>query len=133
MEHETVRGRLLYTSKKPEIMDKVRGGETFVITKHIDESRTLRAHCAIDENSPRVLRDSITSVDANWHPTDGFVRLTVDEKFIGSSWYRFTPNGAALQDQLAGLPAQIACAAGLTLDEFRHLHDLLGRFRANVT
>ena len=28
MEHETIRGRLLYTSKKPEIMDKVRGGET---------------------------------------------------------------------------------------------------------
>jgi hypothetical protein len=24
-------------------------------------------------------------------------------------------------------------AAGLTLDEFRHLYDLLGRFRVNVT
>ncbi len=90
MEHETIRGRLVYTSKKPEIMNKVRGGETFVITKHIDGRRTLRALCAIDENSPRVLRDSITSVDADWRPTDGFVRLTVDEHFVGSSWYRFT-------------------------------------------
>jgi hypothetical protein len=91
MEHVTIRGRLLYTSKKPEILDKVRGGETYVITSHVDGRRTLRAHCAIDENSPRVLRDTVTSVDANWFPTDAFVRLTVDEKFVGSSWYRFTP------------------------------------------
>ncbi len=91
VEHETIRGKLLYTSKKPEIMDKVRGGETFIITKHVDGRRTLRAHCAIDENSPRVLRDSITSYAADWKPTDAFVRLTVDEKFVGSSWYRFTP------------------------------------------
>jgi hypothetical protein len=92
LEHETIRGRLLYTSKKPEILDKVRGGETFVITKHVDGRRTLRAHCAIDENSPRVLRDVIVSVDKDWYPTDAFVRLTVDEAFVGSSWYRFTPD-----------------------------------------
>ena len=91
MEHETIRGRLVYTSKKPEKLDQVRGGETFVMTKHTDGRRTLRAHCAIDENSPRVLRDSLVSYDADWRPTDGFVRLTVDEVFVGSSWYRFTP------------------------------------------
>ena len=91
MEHETIRGRLVYTSKKAEKLDQVRGGETFTFTKHVDGRRTLRAHCAIDENSPRVLRDSIVSYDADWRPTDGFVRITVDEKFVGSSWYRFTP------------------------------------------
>ncbi len=91
MEHETIRGRLLYTSKKPEILDKVRGGETFLITKYVDGGRTLRTHCAIDENSPRVLRDTIFSFDKHWMPTDGFIRLTVDEEFVGSSWYRFTP------------------------------------------
>jgi hypothetical protein len=91
VEHETIRGRLAYTSKKPELMDKWRGGETFVITKHVDGSRTLRAHCAIDENPPRVLRDCVNSYDANWRPTDSFVRLTVDEQFVGSTWYRFTP------------------------------------------
>ncbi len=91
MEHETIRGRLIYTSKKPEKLDQVRGGETFIMTRHVDGRRTLRALCAIDENSPRVLRDSIVSYDANWFPTDGFVRITVDEAFVGSSWYRFTP------------------------------------------
>jgi hypothetical protein len=91
VEHQTIRGRLAYTSKKPEIMDKWRGGETFVITTYVDGSRTLRAHCAIDENSPRVLRDCVNSYDAQWRPTDSFVRLSVDDKFVGSTWYRFTP------------------------------------------
>ena len=56
-------------------------------------------------------------------------RGTTDERTV---WVHLTDDGAALRDRLAGLPEQIACAAGLTLDEFRHLHDLLGRFRANV-
>lgn len=90
MEHDIIRGRLLYTSKKKEILDKVRGGETFTITRHVDGRRTLRALCAIDENSPRVLRDSITNLDADWKPTNAYVQLTVDEEFVGSSWYRFT-------------------------------------------
>src|SRR5688500_12016333 len=90
MEHETIRGRLLYTSKKKEILDKVRGGEVFTITKHVDGRRTLRAQCAIDENSPRVLRDTTTNLDKNWQPTEAFVQITVDEHFAGASWYRFT-------------------------------------------
>ena len=90
MEHETIPGRIRYTSKKPEILDQDRGGETYIITKHVDGSRTLRAHCSIDENPPRVLRDSITTLDANWVPRYGFVQITVDEEFVGSSWYRFT-------------------------------------------
>lgn len=90
MEHETIRGRILYTSRKAEILGKIRGGETFIITKHADGRRTLRAHCAIDENPPRVLRDSITNLDADWRPQGGFVQITVDGEFVGSAWYRFT-------------------------------------------
>ena len=94
MQHETIRGRILYTSKKKEILDKVRGGETWIITKHVDGRRTLRAHCSIDESSPRVLRDSITNMDANWQPREAFVQITVDEAFVGSAWYRFTDTTA---------------------------------------
>jgi hypothetical protein len=90
LEHETIRARLAYTSKKPEILDKWRGGELFTLTRHVDGRRTMRAQCAIDENSPRVLRDVINSFDADWRPTDSFVRITVDEAFVGSSWYCFT-------------------------------------------
>ena len=90
MEHETIRGRIRYTSKKPELLDRERGGETFIITKHVDGRRTLRAHCAIDENSPRVLRDSLTTLDADWNPRHAFVQTTVDDAFVGYSWYRIT-------------------------------------------
>jgi len=91
MEHSTDSGRIVYTSTRPELAGRVRGGETFVITRYADGARTLRVHCAIDENSPRVLRDSITDLDRHWRPTGGFVRITVDERFVGSCWYRFTP------------------------------------------
>jgi DNA-binding MarR family transcriptional regulator len=56
-------------------------------------------------------------------------RGTTDERTV---WIHLLDDGVALQDRLADLPEQIACASGLTLDEFRNLHDLLGRFRANV-
>jgi hypothetical protein len=94
LQHTTIRGRLKYTSKKPEILDKERGGETFIITLHPDGRRTLRAHCAIDENSPRVLRDCIMTVGPDWRPLETFVQITVDEAFVGSAWYRFTDTSA---------------------------------------
>src|SRR4051812_47317091 len=91
VQHRTRSGRIVYTSTRPELAGRVRGGERFTVTTHVDGSRTLRSQCAIDENSPRVLRDSITTIDADWLPTDAFVRITVDERFVGSAWYRFTP------------------------------------------
>lgn len=94
MDHQTIRGRIRYTSKKPEILDQDRGGETFIYTTHVDGSRTLRAHCSIDENPPRVLRDSVTNLDADWNPLGGFVQITVDEAFVGASWYRFAESYA---------------------------------------
>ena len=90
MEHTTIRGKIRYTSKKKKFLNMDRGGETFIYTTHLDGSRVLRAHCSIDENKPRVLRDCITTLDKNWTPTYGFVQITVDEEFVGSSWYRFT-------------------------------------------
>jgi hypothetical protein len=94
MQHETIRGRIRYTSKRKGTLDQDRGGETYVVTKHVDGSRTIRCHCAIDESSPRVLRDTQTTFDAEWHPTSGFYHLMVDEAFVGSAWYRFTQDSA---------------------------------------
>jgi hypothetical protein len=94
MEHETIRGRIRYTSKKKEKMDQERGGETFIYTKHLDGNRTLRAHCSIDEGSPLTLRDSVTTMNKNWNPIFGLVQITVDEALVGASWYRFGDNFA---------------------------------------
>ena len=71
MQHRTIRGKILYTSKNPERMGQERGRESFIITVHTDGKRTLSAHCEIDD-PPTVLRDVILSLDADNYPTDCF-------------------------------------------------------------
>jgi hypothetical protein len=88
MRHTTIRGRIRYTSNKPERLGQERGREHFTITVHTDGSRTLRAVSEIDD-PPAVLRDVTLSVGPDWQPRDAFVRLTVDDRFAGSSWFRF--------------------------------------------
>ena len=86
--HETIRGRLLDTSAKPERDNAERGREFVTITKHSDGRRTVRAHCEIDDE-PNVLRDVTLTLDKNWITRDAFVRLSVGDKTSGSSWYKF--------------------------------------------
>jgi hypothetical protein len=90
MSHRTISGRIRYTSNKPERLGQERGRERFTITVHGDGSRTLRAHAEIDD-PPNVLRDVINTVGPDWQPRDTFIRLSVGDRFVGSSWFRFTP------------------------------------------
>lgn len=92
MKHRTVRGTILYTSKKPEMLDRPRGIEHFTFTHHSDGKATLRAHCEIEEPAPTVMRDIIYSLDENRRPMDCHVRLTVGDAFMGSGWFRFGPD-----------------------------------------
>jgi hypothetical protein len=92
-DHRTIHGVVLYTSKKPERLDQERGREHFTITVHGDGSRTVSAHCEIDDR-PSVMRDITMSLDRNWMPTDCFVRLSVADRFMGSGWFRFHPQHA---------------------------------------
>jgi hypothetical protein len=87
-DHRSIRGTIRYTSKKPERMDEERGREYFMINVHADGKRTCIAHCEIDDR-PSVMRDITYSLDEHWHPTDCFVRLTVDDQFMGTGWFRF--------------------------------------------
>lgn len=89
MAHRTVRGRILYTSKKPELMDQERGREWFAFTRHGDGHVTLRAQCEIEEPAPTVLRDIVYSLDGQGRPMDCLVRLTVGDKFMGAGMIRF--------------------------------------------
>ena len=86
--HDTIRGRIHYTSRKPGREGVERGREHFTITKHRDGRRTLRAHAEIDD-APNVLRDVVLTVDGNWTTRDAFVRLSVGDETMGSSWFRF--------------------------------------------
>lgn len=92
MLHRTVRGTIRYTSKKPEMLDRLRGIEHFTFTHHTDGKTTLRAHCCIEEPDPTVMRDIVYSLDEHGKPMDCHVRLTVGDKFMGSGWFRFGPD-----------------------------------------
>jgi hypothetical protein len=87
--HETIRGRILYTSRKSDRLGQERGREFFTITKHQDGRRTLRAHAEIDD-APNVLRDVVLTQDHAGLTRDAFVRLSVGDQSFGSSWFRFT-------------------------------------------
>jgi len=87
-DHRTVRGTIRYTSKKPDRMDEERGREYFTINVHGDGKRTCIAHCEIDDR-PSVMRDITYSLDEAWYPMDCFVRIAVNDRFMGSGWFRF--------------------------------------------
>ena len=89
MKHKNIRGKLAYTSKKPEMLDQSRGHELFHITKHTDGQMTLRAHCEIEEPDPTVMRDVVLTINDKNHPMDCFIRLTVGDEFMGSGLFIF--------------------------------------------
>jgi hypothetical protein len=92
-DHRSVRGTISYTSNKPERKGQERGREYFMINTHSDGKRTCIAHCEIDDR-PSVMRDITYSLDEDWMPTDCFVRLAVDDRFMGSGWFRFAKDFA---------------------------------------
>ena len=94
MNHRTISGTILYTSRKPERMGERRGQEHFRFTHHGDGSVILRAYCEIEEPAPTVLRDVIYSLGPDGKPADCLLRLTVGDRFMGSGWIRLTSNGA---------------------------------------
>jgi len=90
MPHRTVRGRIRYTSKKPELMDQERGREWFAFTHHGDGSVVLRAQCEIEEPDPTVLREVVLSLGPDGKARNLHVHLTVGDEFMGSGWFNFT-------------------------------------------
>ena len=66
------------------------GHENFIVTKDLNQKRTLRAICQIYQEN--LLRHVTYTVDQNWVPQDAFVRLSVNGTFKGSSWFKFSEN-----------------------------------------
>ncbi|MEO0998020.1 MAG: hypothetical protein AAFX58_10920 [Pseudomonadota bacterium] len=97
--HETIRGRIHYTSNKAGREGIERGREHFTITKHGDGRRTLRAHAEIDD-APNVLRDVTLTLDKDWITRDAFVRLSVGDETYGSAWFRFADTYAECEGLL---------------------------------
>ena len=87
-DHETVIGKIIYLSDKEDRKGQERGREYFIINKHANGHRKIVAHCEIDDR-PAVMRDITYSLDENWLPLDCFVRISVNDKFMGSGWFNF--------------------------------------------
>jgi hypothetical protein len=92
MDHRTIKGTILYTSKKPDMLGRPRGYEDFTFTHHSDGKTVLRAHCEIEEPAPTVMRDIIYALDEHRRPMDCHVRLVVGDRFMGTGWFRFGPD-----------------------------------------
>jgi len=88
MKHKTIRGTIIYTSKKPERFDQERGREFFSITTQSDDTLVMHAHCEIDDE-PNVVRDVVQAMNADSSPIDCSVRISVGDKYEGSGWIRF--------------------------------------------
>ncbi len=86
MQHATVRGKILYLREGEET-----GREWFTVTKHGDGARTFRAMCEMDDHE--LLRDVTYSVGPEWQPRDCFVRLSIHDQLVGTTWFRFDDNG----------------------------------------
>jgi len=84
MKHRTYSGKLLYLTDGVGEM----GREWFKVTVHGDGSRTLRSLVEMDDD--KLLRDVVITVGRDWKPLDAFVRLTINEEFVGTGWYRFS-------------------------------------------
>lgn len=113
MKHRTYSGKLLYLTDGVGEM----GREWFKVTVHCDGSRTLRSLVEMDDD--KLLRDVVITVGGDWKPLDAFVRLTINEKFVGTRWYRFS-------DTLVECEAFTA-AAGLLSDSRRRTPAVAGR------
>ena len=104
MAYRTIRGKILYTSKKPERLDQERGREYFSITRQPDGTDVMHAHCEIDDE-PMVVRDVVAAMDHRTAaPRDCHVRLSVGGEFEGSGWFRFSDELVPARHHVQMLP-----------------------------
>lgn len=78
--HHGYAGRISYLDRE----GREWGREAFSATVH-DDGRILRALCEMDE--ARLHREVTWSLDRDWTPRDGFVRLLRDSATIATCWY----------------------------------------------
>ena len=94
--HMTRRGTVEYRIAHTAFPNGVWGREHFILTRHANGDRVLRAFCELDDD-PALIRDVIQRVDAEFHPQDCMVRLTEGDHFKGSTWYHITDDEISYQ------------------------------------
>lgn len=93
MKHRNVRGKIRYTSAKPEMAGKERGREWFNFSHHADGSVIMSAQCEIEDPDPTVLRNIICHIGPDRKPQNLLVHLTLGDEFLGSGWMAYDAKG----------------------------------------
>lgn len=107
MQHRTLNYNIDYLSAD----GTKRGQEPCTVTVHGDGHRTIRARSEIYDTE--ILRDVTYTVDENYRPVDAFIRVTVQNKFVGSSWFRF-PGSIAECEGFTAAEGRISQRLGLS-------------------
>lgn len=94
------RGRIVYRHASD---GATWGEEEWRITRGADGLRVMSAHCEMrtptgwDAPDEHVVRDSVLSVHADYHPHDAFVRIMNQGAVTGTGWFRFTDDEAVCE------------------------------------
>jgi hypothetical protein len=84
-----IRGQIAYLSAA-----RVETGrEWFSVSIAADGHRTSRCECHF--NDVGLLRDVSFTVDRAWRPIDAYLRISLQDKLLGSGWFAFDPQGVA--------------------------------------
>lgn len=89
-----LRGRVDY---RDDQTGNIWGFEDWSITRGTDGLRVLTAHCEMTLGDENVVRDSILSVQPDFHPHDAHVRIMRDGMVSGTGWFHFTDTEAACE------------------------------------
>lgn len=101
--HREISGTISYRiDGHPDFPDGNWGIEHWRMTQHADGQRVMRSYCELNDDEP-IIRDVISAVDAEFHPHDTYVRLTKNNRFYGSTWYRWTDTEGEYQGYTAEL------------------------------
>ena len=87
MDHQTLQGQIVSWHLDGD-EGVWRSREDFIITRHANGGRVLRAFCQLYDHN--IVRDVMTGIDEEMHPRDANVRVVVDGALLGTAWYTFT-------------------------------------------
>ena len=88
MFHTTIRGKISYIHET----SGETGREWFALTIQPNGTKTIRAHCEMDDDA--ILRDVVWTLGPDGRPIDAYLRLCVDGKLQGMAFFVFSPNRA---------------------------------------
>lgn len=83
-----ITGKITYCLNPPGEPVTEFGRELFSMSVQQSGQRTLRVLCEFDDLG--LSRDVTYTVGPDWRPIDAMVRLSLEDRTLGSGWFRFT-------------------------------------------